>query len=208
MLREIEKSGVLVLPVPINLSKKDAFTLLCDRVHMHVIVLSDGRTGERIRQSSARELGHIVLKHPKVLNQNEERQADDFAAELLLPEATMRREMIAPITLSVLCSLKSRWRVSIQALIRRGKELGIIDDSRARYLDTQLSVKGWREHEPAEVPVERPRLVRQLAERRYGKNPGALAEELGYQIQFVKEILNQYEGCQVGQPSVTAVRRR
>ena len=44
-----------------------------------------------------------------------------------------------------------------------------------------------------DIPIERPRLVRQLVERVYGENRNSLANELGFRIEFVNEILAGYE---------------
>lgn len=196
LLREIEKSGVLALTLPISLPKRDALSLWGEHLNMPVIALSAGYPGDRMRLSAAHELGHIVLKHSRVLGAGEEQQAYQFAAELLMPETAMRREITQPVTISSLANLKSRWRVSIQALIRRAGELGIITEQRAKYLYIQLSSTGSRKNEPVQIPIERPRLLRQLVERVYGTDIQRLANELGYRSDFVREILNSYEARQ------------
>jgi Zn-dependent peptidase ImmA (M78 family) len=193
LLREIEKSGVLVLALPTELEGRDALSVWVDEVKMPVIALSRNRPGDRIRLSAGHEWGHIVLKHSKRLHAKEEREAYEYSAELSLPETAMRREMTSPITLSTLAKLKSRWRMSMQALIRRGQDLGIITDGQSADLYTQLSAKGWRKREPVEIPEERPRLVRQLTELAYGNNWSALADELGFKRNFIQEILEGYE---------------
>ena len=194
LLREIEKSGVLVLALPTELERRDALSVWVDEVKMPVIALSSKRPGDRIRLSAGHEWGHIALKHSKRLHAKEEREAYEYSAELSLPEAAIRREMTAPITLTTLAKLKSRWRMSMQALIRRGQDLGIITDQQSADLYTQLSAKGWRKSEPVEIPEEKPRLVRQLAELAYGDNWSALADELGFKRDFLQEILEGFEG--------------
>lgn len=196
LLREIEKSGVLVLTLPIALPKRDALSLWSEALGMPVIALSGGYPGDRTRLSAAHELGHIVLKHSRVLGAGEEQQAYQFGAELLMPETAMRRGMVQPVTLSSLADLKARWRVSIHALVHRGADLGILTEQRARYLYTQLSSQGMRKNEPVSIPMERPRLLRQLVERVYGTDIQRLAHEIGYRADFVREILNAYEGQQ------------
>ncbi len=82
----------------------------------------------------------------------------------------MRREIIPPVTLSTLAPLKLRWGVSLQALIRRSRELKIITDRQYTYLNQQLSARGWKKQEPDNlaVPVERPRAFRKMVEVLYG----------------------------------------
>lgn len=80
----------------------------------------------RFRFSIAHELGHCLLHHDPVVHIDgkrsplQERQADIFAAELLLPEEYLRADLVA-------CSfseLARRYRVSRQALEIRLKNLG------------------------------------------------------------------------------------
>jgi Zn-dependent peptidase ImmA (M78 family)/transcriptional regulator with XRE-family HTH domain len=211
LIRLIEKSGVLVLSAPMELPKREALSVRSNQVGMPVIAVFGNSTGDRVRLSAAHELGHIVLKHSSTVRSIEEQQAYGFAAELLMPETAMHREMTQPVTLSSLATLKPRWRVSIQALIYRGRELRILDESRSRYLYTQISVKGWRKNEPIEIPVERPRLMRQLFERVYRENYETLANDVGLRSEFVREIMECYEGKAAEEkcyPKVASQRRR
>jgi Zn-dependent peptidase ImmA (M78 family) len=78
----------------------------------------------RFRFSIAHELGHVLLKHKPITHIDEkrsehlERQADIFAAELLLPEELLRadRQKLTE------AELANRYKVSRQTLsIRLGK---------------------------------------------------------------------------------------
>ena len=212
LIREIEKAGILVIALPMELPKRDALSLWAGGIQMPVVVLSGGRPGDQIRLSAACELGHIVLGHLTTRHSSNEQKAYEFAAELLMPESTMRREMIPPVTMSTLISLKSRWRVSIQALVKRGSSLGILDESRARYLNTQISVKGLRRND-VKIPLEKPRLLRQLAEHIHGSSFDSLANRLGYRSEFVKEILACYDAASPNEElpysgKLVALRRR
>src|SRR5260370_39992937 len=125
----------------------------------------------------------------------------------------MGRETVPPGTLCGPATPKARWRVSLQALLQRGRSLGILDESRHRYVYTQISVKGWRKDEPVEIPLEKPRLLRQLFERVHGSSYEALANDLGYRTEFVKDILSHYDAAKPREESiysakVVALRRR
>ena len=93
-------------------------------------------------------------------------EADQFAAEFLMPAAAIRRELTPPITLTLLAKLKPRWKVPLQALIDRAKHLQILTERQVRYLLQQLS-STWLE-EPVQLRPERARGLRQLAEILYG----------------------------------------
>ena len=135
-----------------------------------VIVVAGAVPGDRLRWSVAHELGHLVVhQSPDGTLTQFEQQANQFAAEFLLPEVAMRHELVPPITLSVIVALKPRWQVSMQALIRRAHDLRILSDRQYHYLFEQLGARGWRTQEPAnlDIPVEKPRAIRQLAETLY-----------------------------------------
>lgn len=195
-----EKAGVLVLALPVDLEKRDAFSSwVGEDAETPVIVLSGNAPGDRLRFSVAHELGHLVMHRSWRRGASEvelEEQANLFASEFLMPEQSIRHELVPPITLAGLAKLKPRWGVSIQALIRRAYALEIITQRQYKYLFQKLSARGWRTQEPDElaVRVERPRAARQMAELLYG-NPidfKKLAEDVNLTEQFVKDVLDAH----------------
>lgn len=194
----LEKAGVLILALPRPFEHREAFSLWAgyDRSRP-VIVLAAGKVGDRLRMSIAHELGHLVMHKPITNAVHEiEKQAFQFAAEFLMPEKQMRLEIVPPVNLDSFASLKPRWGVAIAALVMRAKELGIINQRKYVYLFQQLSARGWRMREPRmyDVLVEKPRLVRQIAEMVYG-NPvryKKIAEDLGMPEPFVRGIIEAH----------------
>jgi Zn-dependent peptidase ImmA (M78 family) len=162
-----------------------------------VIVLAGAKVGDRLRMNVAHELGHLVMHKPIVNPIREmEEQAFHFAAEFLMPENRMRLEIVPPVNLDTFASLKQRWGVSIAALIMRARKLEIIKQRKYAQLFQQLSARGWRMREPRmfDVPVEKPRAVRQIAEMVYG-NPiryQKLAEDVGMPENFVRAIIESH----------------
>lgn len=86
-----------------------------------------------------------------------------FAAEFLMPERDIKHEL-TDLTLDRLVGLKLRWKVSMQALLKRAQDLGVIAIRKARYLWMQMGRAGYRLREPAEsyVAPERPSVLRQI----------------------------------------------
>lgn len=169
--RSVEKAGVLVLALPTDLKKRDAFSLWAGRDALRpVIVLCGYPSGDRLRFSLAHELAHLVLHRSFKGNTPElEDEADAFAGELLMPEEAMRRELVPPVTLTTLARMKPRWKVSIQALAHRAYELEIISPRQYKYLRQQVMQHGWLRKEPIPIPIEKPRALSQMAETLYGK---------------------------------------
>lgn len=192
---EIEKSGILVIALPVDLEKQDAF-MHWAALDAPFIATIAGRPGDRSRFSMAHELGHIVLLHNRKFGTEEERLADQFAAEFLMPEVAMRREITIPVMLSRLAELKRTWKVSIQALARRAFDLNIISHRQYRYLFEQIGIKNYRTQEPVIVPPEQPRRLRQLAEQMYGHplDHQRIALDFRLRTDLVAEIMEAYAG--------------
>jgi Zn-dependent peptidase ImmA (M78 family)/DNA-binding XRE family transcriptional regulator len=192
LVREVEKLGVLVLAIPAELRGRDAFSVWSE--DHPIIALIKGPSGARLRLNVAHELGHLVLQHARITKAEEEREAFAFASSLLMPEEAIRREVRLPVTLSSLAALKPRWRVSVQALVRRVKDLGIITDRQYNYLNAQLSAKGWKKKEPGEFPAEKPRLLRQILEDVRAVSADRFASELNFDSNFVRMVVDGYAG--------------
>jgi Zn-dependent peptidase ImmA (M78 family) len=136
-----------------------------------VIVLNPTAPGDRQAWNLAHETAHLVLHYPLTARQDDiEKEADRFAAELLMPKDAMLSEIAIPVTLSTLAELKSRWRVAMSALLRRAKELDVVTERQYKYLLMNMQQRGWRQHEPVEIPADRPRGLRKMAEVTYGEN--------------------------------------
>lgn len=193
----VERAGVIILSLPSQLKGRDAFSFwLGTESPTPIVAISKERPTDRLRFSVAHEIGHLVLGHIGKYRPEEEAAADEFAAELLMPQRAMRLEITSPVTLSGIATLKPRWKVSIQALIRRAAELNIIAERQYRYLMEQISTKGWRTREPAnlDVPEEKPRSLRQMAEIVYG-NPidmERLATDANLNVFMVRQIIDSY----------------
>lgn len=182
LVNAIERSGVLVLGLPVETDKIDAFSVWAGaNANKPVIAVITNRPADRMRFSIAHELGHLVMHYPiRVRLEAAEREAHAFAAELLLPEAAMRDEITNPVTLSSLAGLKPRWRASIQALIKRAFDLSIVSERQYRYLFEQLSARGMRKDEGVAIAPELPRGFRKMVEVLYGNEVSVpfLADEM------------------------------
>lgn len=95
------------------------------------------------RFSLAHEIGHLVM-HTGVATAEMEAEANQFAAELLMPAETIRKQLRL-VQLRDLGQLKAIWHVSLAALIYRAREIGEITDRHARTLFMGLfAVEGER----------------------------------------------------------------
>lgn len=165
----MEKNGIIVSSFNTNDGKIDAFTqshLINGEVYPFVILGDDKEVAVRRQFSAAHELAHIIL-HDMYCNTEEltkeeyksmEEQANDFAAAILLPkEAFLADVSHYPNKLDFYVELKTKWRVSVSAMIIRAFRLGAITHNQYQYLMKQLSKRGWRTKEPLDERLKLPR---------------------------------------------------
>jgi Zn-dependent peptidase ImmA (M78 family)/DNA-binding XRE family transcriptional regulator len=170
LIATLEKSGITVIEIQCEAEDHDAFSLWVDaEPRVPVVVILGIKSGDRCRFSVAHELGHLVLHQTisRPLRQLED-EAHDFASEFLLPGDTIKQELRAPVTLTNLAELKARWGVSMQALMLKAHDMGLITDGQRNYLYRQMGIRKWVKNEPVSFPAERPRLLQKMAERLYG----------------------------------------
>lgn len=122
-----------------------------------IFFINDSKPMDRIRFSLCHELGHIIMH--RTPNDNIEDQANQFAAEFLMPESDIKKSLYN-LTFEKLVKLKLHWKVAMSALIYRAKELNCITENQYRYLCMKLSSLGYKLREPQRLdpPIERPKL--------------------------------------------------
>ncbi len=108
-------------------------TIVKRNIPIIVINLSANSTVERKRFTALHELGHILLNIPeKTDKKTRERLCHLFSAALLCPATVLFNELghkRTAIALDELTSLKSRYGISVAAIVHRAKDLGIINDA-------------------------------------------------------------------------------
>ena len=82
-------------------------------------------------------------------------EANEFAAEFLMPEKDIKGDFKDGVNLNVLADLKRKWKLSMQALLYRANDIGVITDNQKRYLINQFNSMNIRRREPAELDIQR-----------------------------------------------------
>lgn len=140
--------------------------------------------GSRARFDAAHELGHLVLHRGRDFenepNDEAEREADAFASAFLLPEKGFLEEAPDVFDLDDFYPLRDKWRVSIQAMVRRLYDTGRF--TKWQYEDgyMKMAALGFRSGpEPGAPPRESSFVHRFLVE--------ALGDQRVHLAQFAKE---------------------
>lgn len=139
---------------------------------MPVIVTNSDVPGDRQRFNLAHELGHLIIQ-PIGTKQDEE-IAHRFAAAFLVPDIIAFKELghsRSRIEFDELLLLKHKYGISMQAWLRRAKDLGIISFSWYKNASVIFRKRGWHRREPGkQLPPEKPTKFQQFVLRAFAEN--------------------------------------
>lgn len=193
-----ESSGIFIgisnLPDQI-----DAYSSVYENSSQIMMNFSDGKA-VRSRFNLAHELGHIVLH--EFIDENEyyenhkeiESQANQFASSFLLPKESFVNEYFSS-DIPHLIRMKKRWKVSMQAITMRAKDIGIISTDSCNNIFRRISYAGYRTIEPLdnEIEVNKPQLLKRSIELIIDNNiitKENLIESLCIPKRYLTKILN------------------
>ncbi len=138
-----------------------------------VTVTNTAIPDDRRRYNLAHELGHIFMDCSEVSGKQEEQFAHRFAAAFLVPAFVARKELGTgrrSLNVDELGMLKQKYGLSMQAWIRRARDLNIITQNHYNSLFIEFSRRGWRKNEPYKLTGEEaPAKFRQLTQRALGE---------------------------------------
>jgi Zn-dependent peptidase ImmA (M78 family) len=179
LVEVIEEAGGFVLIRDLGTRKLDAVSQWANG-EAPLFLLNQQAPTDRIRWSLAHELGHIVMHTEPGSSSVQERQADEFASEFLMPASNIRAGLRGEVDLNRLLSLKQQWGVSMAALARRALSLNVVTDWQYRNLMIEMSALGYRTQEPGTIASERPQRLPGLVTR---------LEDLGYSTQQIADAV-------------------
>lgn len=164
LTKVLEANGFITLAVDFETERIDSRSILIDD-KFPVIFYNKKLLGDRLRFTLAYEVGHIIM-HTRTAHVREDnsREANAFAAEFLMPRKDIAGDLDKEISVNVLADLKSKWLVSMHALLYRASDLELITDERKEELLERFNQLRIRRREPKEldVPIERGQLLRDL----------------------------------------------
>jgi Zn-dependent peptidase ImmA (M78 family)/DNA-binding XRE family transcriptional regulator len=177
VVRAIEDAGGIVIRCNFETGKVDALSQWIPG-YPPIFLINDAIPTDRLRFTLCHEIGHITMH--RVPTESMEREADQFAAEFLMPAKDIE-PYLTFINLPKLASLKPYWRVSMNALLYRAADLGTIDERRKSYLWFQMGKSGYRIHEPVEIAKEEPTLLKEVLD--------VHRTSLGYSVEDLEAVL-------------------
>lgn len=166
----LQVNGFIISRQYINQDKTDAFSQKIDEKN-YIFISGNKECAVRSRFDLAHELGHLILHNNIDKDDFEEKiiekDADLFASELLYPSEVFLGD-IQDYSLGFdrFIELKEKWKVSIQLLVRKCKDLKVISDEKYIYFQKRISFNRWRKNEPLDNRIisEKPRLFEDVIE--------------------------------------------
>ncbi|MCE2529725.1 MAG: ImmA/IrrE family metallo-endopeptidase [Acidimicrobiia bacterium] len=162
LIGQLEAGGVTVVRDPETDRDIDAYSAVVGRLPVIVLDGGEGSVWDRDNFNLAHELGHLVM-HRGIAHtpgtRTVEAQAHRFAGAFLGPAEALRKVLPRRLDWNRYLELKREWGMSMAALIRRAKDLGVINDAMYTRAMKQQSSYGWRKVEPGStdrlLPVPR-----------------------------------------------------
>ena len=179
----MESAGVIVVPCDFGTDAMDATSLrLTDMPPL--VFISKTIPGDRWRFTLAHELGHLVMHDTP--RETMEDEADQFAAEFLMPESELKAQFsrYPRLRMQDLANLKPYWKVSMAALLMRAGTTESISQAQSKALWIQMSKAGYRMKEPVPLAAEK-------AENFEGLFSYYL-KELGYSVEEMARLMAMY----------------
>ena len=199
LVRTMEHHGLIVTLVPFAgtaTATVDAFST--SHLPRPIVVLTPDRADDvyRHRFTAAHELGHLVLHGDTAPGDTQqEKEADQFAAELLTPAAVITPLLPTRMDFKILDRLSQEWGVAVESLVYRCREVGTISEPAYRRAFQRLAqLRKLNLFQPEPVtgsPGENPLLLRRafdLAEKN-GLTLPQLADELKVKLPRLRLLL-------------------
>lgn len=180
----LEAGGITIVRDPETDENIDAYSAIVDELPIIILDGGDGSVWDRDNFNLAHELGHLVM-HRGIGHtpgtKAVEAQAHRFAGAFLAPAAAIEDALPVALDWTAYLDLKRKWGLSMAALVRRAKDLGVIDDATYTRAMKQRSAHGWRRVEPG--ADDRP-----LPEPTHLKKAAALADLSTQQIATMTRV--------------------
>ncbi len=159
-----------------------------------VIALNSGKvkSTDRKRFTVLHELGHLLLPLEGLPENEKEKFCHQFAAAMLLPKEAAGIELgksRTKLMIQELGALKKQYGISMQAIVMRAKDLGIISETYCKQFFFFVKQKGWKINEPVEfIGEEKSSRFEQLLFRALGEELISISKAASLNNQTLAEF--------------------
>ncbi|MFM6952819.1 MAG: helix-turn-helix domain-containing protein [Bacteroidota bacterium] len=193
----LEDKNIKVLDLWMN----DGFDGLQTRVNGSIPVIAYNLNKlskpERVRFTLLHELAHLLLKFGEVTEKQKEVLCHQFAGSLLLPENVLKMEIGErrnKLSVNELGEIKKQYGISMQAIVMRARDCGIISQSYAKQFFFLMRQMNWRADEPVEyLGSEQAHRFKQLLFRALVEEQISISRAASLNNQTLAEFRKEYQ---------------
>lgn len=149
----LEDHHVKVLEIE-STEEFDGFSTWVNGKNIPLIVLNKAKLNEapdRKRFTALHELAHLILEVNHLPDKEKEKFCHYFATAMLIPDDRLRIELggkRSKLSFHELAAIKQQYGISMQALVYRAKNVGLISDNYFRQFYVMFNQLGYRKNEP------------------------------------------------------------
>jgi Zn-dependent peptidase ImmA (M78 family)/transcriptional regulator with XRE-family HTH domain len=153
VLELLENKNIKMIQIEASVDFDGLQTWINGKIPVIVLNKAKLKSSDRIRFSAFHELGHLLLPLKEVTEKLAEKYCHYFAGAMLFPKEAVIKEFgekRTNISIQELGLVKKKYGISLQAIIYRLKELGIISAYYMSYYFKYIVQMGWKVVEPYE----------------------------------------------------------
>lgn len=172
-----------------------------------LILLNGAHPADRMRLTLGHELGHVIMH--KFPTPNMESEAFEFSSAFLFPPSELRSSFRGrKPTLELLASFKPEWKMAMSAILYAANREKLITPNQYRYLNVQISKRGWRTCEPSNLDFahETPKVLSAILRAHLDDLGYSFDDLLGFVPMYRTEFTTLYGS--IGKPESTRPKLR
>lgn len=193
----LEDKNIKVVDLRVN----DDFDGLQTRVNKTIPVVAYNANKinkpDRIRFTLLHELAHLLLKFGDITERQQETLCHQFAGAVLLPEKTLKKELGEyrnKLSVNELGNIKKQYGISMQAIVMRAKDCGIINEHYTKQFFFLIKQMNWKIDEPVEYQgVEKSNRFEQLLFRALIEEQISMSKAASLSNQSLAEFKKEHQ---------------
>ncbi|MGC3978535.1 MAG: XRE family transcriptional regulator [Paludibacteraceae bacterium] len=149
----LEDKGIKVVKLDVDEDFDGLQTFVNDTIPVVAYNVKKANKPDRIRLTLLHELAHLLLTFGDITLKLKESLCFQFAGAMLLPEKTIKIELGEhrnKLSINELGNIKKQYGISMQAVVMRAKDCGIINDHYTKQFFFIIKQMNWKVDEPVE----------------------------------------------------------
>ena len=192
----LEDKNIKVVKLDVDENFDGLQTFVNGNIPVVAYNLKKANKPDRIRFTLLHELAHLLLKFGDITEKQKETLCHQFAGAMLLPEETIIAELGKhrnKLSVLELANIKRQYGISMQAIVLRAKDCGIINEHYSKQFFFLFNQMNWRVDEPYDyVGAEESNRFEQLLFRALVEDQISMSKAASLQNQSLADFKKQH----------------